>query len=106
LLIEKNSAAVFLLNRHGNITDCSDHLLSMVGIGRSAVIKQNINKLFKEINYNELFFELEKKRSVIIKEDVVAETNAQETKHRVHFYPIVNAKDQISHIIGGIEGTA
>ncbi|MFC1480148.1 PAS domain-containing protein [Candidatus Omnitrophota bacterium] len=104
LLIEKNSAAVFLLNRHGNTTDCSDHLLSMLGIDRSAVIKQNVNKLFKDINYNELFFELEKKRSIIIKEDVVAEINAQATKHRVHFYPIVNSNDQISHIIGGIEG--
>jgi PAS domain-containing protein len=102
LLIKKNEAPIFLLNRHGNIVNCSDRLLSMMGLSKDDIIKRNINLMFKDINYEETFFELERapRRQLVLKRDVTAQIAARIKKYRAEFYPITNAKNQISHIVG------
>jgi hypothetical protein len=103
LLIEKNSMPLFLLNRHGNVVDCSDELLSVIGIDKDMIIKQNANNIFKDMDYEELFFDLENARNFITRKDAEIEINGKKAKGKVEFYPIVNAEDQISHIIGILE---
>lgn len=100
LLIEKNSMPLFLLNRHGNVVDCSDELLSVMGIDKNMIVKQNANNIFKDMDYEELFFDLERSRNFITREHAEVEVNGKKIKGKVDFYPIINAENQISHVIG------
>ena len=103
LLVEKNSMPLFLLNRHGNVVDCSDRLLHIMKIDRDMIVKQNASELFKNMDYEELFFDLERARTFIMKKNAEIEVNNKKIKRDVNFYPILNAEDQISHIIGIFE---
>ncbi len=103
LLIRNNEQPLFLLNRHGNVVNCSDPFLTLFRAKKDAIMKRNINELFKDVNYEEFFFELEKARDHVIKEDVTIEINGSRHQYKVDFYSIVNAKGDISHIVGVLE---
>ncbi|MFH1996111.1 MAG: PAS domain-containing protein [Candidatus Omnitrophota bacterium] len=100
ILIEKNDAPLFLLNRHGNIVNCSERLLSMLNVTRGRLIKSEMRSLFKNMNYEELFFDLEKSRAVTRKTGIVTDAEGNETRHSVDLYPVANAEGLLSHIIG------
>ncbi|MGB2599373.1 MAG: PAS domain-containing protein [Candidatus Omnitrophota bacterium] len=102
-LIEKNNSPVFLLNRHGNVVNCSDRLLSALGIDREKILKRNANEIFENLTYEQLFFELEKKRNFIEIDDARMSIEGAESTNKIHFHPIVNSDNQISHIIGVME---
>ncbi|MFH1593261.1 MAG: PAS domain-containing protein [Candidatus Omnitrophota bacterium] len=103
IVIEKNEALIFLVNRHGNIVNCSDQLLKLFGLAKEQVIKGEVRALFQDMNYEEIFFDLEKSRDAITKEGMTARIPGNTSIYKVHLYPVTNADAQISHIVGIIE---
>jgi len=100
LLIQKNSAPLFLLNRHGNIAECSDAMLKLVSAKREEVIKRNFDELFRGVKYEELFFDLEKIRERNMTKSVVLDIGGRSHEYNTKFYAIDNANGEISHIVG------
>ena len=99
LLIEKYKAPLFLLNRHGNLVDCSKEFLDMMNTERNIIIKKGFNEIFKEMSYEDLFFDIEKVRDHITKKGATAEFGDVKKRLDLNLYPIANAEGQISHII-------
>jgi transcriptional regulator with PAS, ATPase and Fis domain len=100
LLTEKYKAPLFLLNRHGNVVNCSKEFLDMMNTERNAIIKKGFNEIFREMSYEDLFFDIEKVRDHITKKEAVAELGGTRKKLDLELYPIANSEGQISHIIG------
>ena len=102
-LVSENSLPVFLLNRHGNIVNCSKVFLALLKVDKKEIEKKNISELCEKMDYEKLFFQFEEKRERIEKNDIDFPLNGKAKMFRVVFDPILNAENNVSHIIGTIE---
>ena len=98
-LIAKNSLPMFLINRHGNILNCSNKFLACFDADKKMIEKKNINELSKNLNYEKVFFKLEGKSEHIEREGVDISLNEKIEHFKIIFTPITNAENNISHII-------
>lgn len=99
LLIEQGRIPLFLMNRHGNIVNCNNLFLSEIQANRDNIIKHNVNDIFEGMDYEELFFDIEKDREGMAQKGVEVGVKNSRKRHRAHFHAIPNAENAISHIL-------
>ena len=100
ILVKNNESPIFLLNRHGNITECSDRLLALLGVESRDMVKRNFNDLFEDEEYSQLFYELEEAGGVVEKGKKSIRIQGKELTQETSFFPVKNSRGDISHIIG------
>jgi len=100
LLMQQSTAPVFLFNRDRNMVNCSDSFLVALGAPRETVMNRNVNRILKGSSSSDLFIEVEEKGTSVVREDVAMEINGNQLTQTVRLHPVVNAKGDISHIVG------
>ena len=104
-LVQKTDETLFLLDYKGEITDCSDKLTKKLDVKKENFTGKMADEIFDNITADEVFRELERSRTCVTKEGVKMKTGHPGKPVKVIFYPVFNAENTISHIIGIIEDT-
>lgn len=102
-LMKRSREALFLMDRYGMITNCSEALPEKLKTGMGSFMGREFKDVFGGIDLEGLFFALERSRQAATKEGVEVRMDGREEKHKVTFYPIINAAEDVSHVIGSLE---
>ena len=99
-LMSKVEEKIFILDYNGDIIDCGPRFPEMIGEKKEGVLNSNINDFYRDLSPGELYSDIEKTRSPIEKTDVALTIGKKEERQNITFYPVFNANNQISHLIG------
>ena len=103
ILMDRSKEKVFTVDSHGIITACNKQLAEFMNINKSSVVNHAVEDFFTDLHLEQLFFDLKKEYGSITKEKLVLKINGKEKVHRVIFYPVLNANNEVSNAIGIIE---
>jgi hypothetical protein len=102
-LMKRSGEALFLMDRYGMIMNCSEELPVKLKADMSSFLGREFKDVFGGMDLEELFFTLERGRQALTKENVDIRMDGREEKHKVTFYPIMNAAENVSHVMGVLE---
>lgn len=102
-LMERIGKMIFIVNRQGEVTDCSKRLEEQLKSDKGKLIGKNIDTLLKGANFEELFASLAEMRKPITKEGLEIEIDGKTSLRKAAFYPVINAGNEVSHMIAVIE---
>jgi len=103
-LVDRADEEMFLLDCRGNIINCSEKLAKEAEVNKKDINGKNIKDFFKQVDFENIYRELESKRSKIDKHDMILDMKGKDDKRRVAFIPIMNSMEHIAYIVGIVGG--
>ncbi len=103
-LVSRSEEALFLTDCQGTILNCTGKFAQELKKEEKDIIGRSLNEFLADEDFGGIFYGLDTKRSAIEKEKLSLKVDEKEKKKRAFFYPVVNSANQISDVIGIIEG--
>jgi len=98
-LVDRADEEMFILDCRGIIINCSEKLAKEAEVDKKDIKGKNIKNFFKQVDFENIYRELESKRSKIDKDDIILDMKGKDGKKRVAFIPIMNSMEHIAYIV-------
>ena len=102
-LMKRVGESLLIADAAGEVLDCSEQLLDVLKVSKGDIVTKDVDDIFKDILADSLFAELRDKRRPLVKDALEVKAGGVERKHRVAFHPVINADNEVSHVICVIE---
>jgi len=101
--MDKSCESALVVDYAGNITACTTRFLDKFGIGRKDLEGVKLHEVAPALHSEELYVEIDK-RTVLDKKGSVLKGKWGDVTRDLKFYPVVNSKGEVSHMICVVEG--
>lgn len=98
-LVDRADEEMFILDCRGIIINCSEKLAKEAEVDKKDIKGKNIKNFFKQVDFENIYRELESKRSKIDKDDIILDMKGKDSKRSVAFIPIMNSMEHIAYIV-------
>ncbi len=102
-LLNIMSEKVIVTDCKGCIIDVSESFMTSMKVDKKNLVGKNITEIFRNLNVQELLFEMNGERKSYTKEKIVMEINNKEKKYNIEFSPIINSQAELSNVVAVIE---
>ncbi|MDO9528714.1 MAG: PAS domain-containing protein [Syntrophales bacterium] len=103
-LVDRADEEMFILDCRGTIINCSEKLAKEVEVNKKDINGKNIKDFFKQVDFENIYRELESKRSKIDKDDITLDIKGKDNERKITFIPIMNSMEHIAYIVGIMGG--